>query len=159
MCVCSRVAFILSMSFPQQLLTLFNGASVVVLFLLPVQVPSGVGNDGPGWPRYRGKSSGSTLNQHYLLITGRTLTSLLPQLHLHFSFRAFGPCFYPKRLPINTFIVRDSNVLLWYIKIRIQHVSRIQNWWVTLPSWLQPVHSTTAVPEQSLPVLSECCVS
>jgi len=40
-----------------------------------------------------------------------------------FTFKAFGRCFYPKRLTKNTFVERDSNISLWYIKIRIEQVS------------------------------------
>jgi len=44
-----------------------------------------------------------------------------------FTFRAFGRRFYPKRFTISTFVDGDSNILLWYIKIRIEQVSSIHN--------------------------------
>jgi len=44
-----------------------------------------------------------------------------------FTFRAFGRHFYPKRLTKSTFVERDSNISLWYIKIRIEQVSSIHN--------------------------------
>jgi len=47
-----------------------------------------------------------------------------------FTFRALGRHFYPKRLTIylkSTFVEGDSNILLWYIKIRIEQVSSIHN--------------------------------
>jgi len=39
------------------------------------------------------------------------------------TFRAFGRRFYPKQLTKSTFVERDSNISLWYIKIRIEQVS------------------------------------
>jgi len=39
-----------------------------------------------------------------------------------FTFRAFVRRFYPKRLTKSTFVEGDSNISLWYIKIRIEQV-------------------------------------
>jgi len=44
-----------------------------------------------------------------------------------FTFRVFGRRFYPKRLTKSPFVERDSNISLWYIKIRIEQVSSIHN--------------------------------
>jgi len=45
-----------------------------------------------------------------------------------FTFGAFGRRFYPKRLIKSTFVERDSNISLWYIKIRIEQVSGIHSY-------------------------------
>jgi len=44
-----------------------------------------------------------------------------------FTFRAFGRRFYPKRLTKSTFVEGDSDISLWYIKIRIEQVSSIHS--------------------------------
>jgi len=41
-------------------------------------------------------------------------------VYLTFAFRTFGRCFYPKRLTKSTLVKGDSNISLWYIKIRFQ---------------------------------------
>jgi len=42
-----------------------------------------------------------------------------------FTFREFGRRFYPKRLTKSTFVEGDSNISLWYIKIRTEQFSGI----------------------------------
>jgi len=44
-----------------------------------------------------------------------------------FTFRAFRIRFYPERLTKSTVVEGDSNILLWYIKIRIEQVSSIHS--------------------------------
>jgi len=48
-------------------------------------------------------------------------------VHLQFTFRAFGRCFYPKRLTKSTFVEGDCDISLCSIKIRIEQVSSIHN--------------------------------
>jgi len=49
---------------------------------------------------------------------------------LTLTFRAFGRCFYPKRLTKSTFVERETAIYLslWYIKIRIEQVSSIHSY-------------------------------
>jgi len=50
----------------------------------------------------------------------------LTKVSVTFTF-TFGGCFYPNRLTESTFVERDSNISLWYIKIRIEQVSSIHS--------------------------------
>jgi len=44
-----------------------------------------------------------------------------------FTFRPFGRRFYPKRLTKSACVEGDSNVSLWYIKIRIELVLSVHS--------------------------------
>jgi len=53
-----------------------------------------------------------------------------------FTFRAFGRCFYPKRLTKSTCVEGDSNISLWYINIRREQVSSIHSCKVNRTSFI-----------------------
>jgi len=71
-------------------------------------------------------------NTHYTITHDTTTHAPHTTLHTRytythtFTFGAFGRCFYPKRLTKSTFVERDSNMLLWYMKI-IEQVSSIHS--------------------------------
>jgi len=58
----------------------------------------------------------------YTYIKSETVIIVTLQLHL-----LFGRHFYPKRLTESTFVEVDSNISLWYIKIRIEQVSSVHS--------------------------------
>jgi len=81
---------------------------------------------------------------YYTTITTTITTTLLLLYYCYyttitmitFTLRVFIRCFYPKRLTKSTCVEGDSNISLWYIKIRIEQVYSIHSYEVNRTSFI-----------------------